>query len=403
MDWKEAIPVLANDMLGLRARAVETGNEEALYPKEKELFFSDQFLTRDTFQGLFFRMKPFVPYIIHDCLTLCWAGLSLGDVKILAGPFAQAVITFGEAETILRFLKLDISKLEELHRYVFYSRLMGVEQVMNLMKACCHLFAGRELESPETLELLPENPLRMKEETTNKYVEHYQDLEAAYSAAIAHGNTRSAEEILRELQAPYLHLSNEELGAAFRDISGFTTQLTYARIAGRRAGVPAGALDITFRKYQNKAIQIHDHQKLLSLSFEATRAFCELVNQNSRRNYSSSVRNSIDYMERNFQQPIGLKNVAAHLGVNASALSSAFKKETGRTLTEHLNRIRLEHARILMAMSDFSIRDVCAGSGIADQSYFTKLFRETYGVTPMEYRRELIGQDRRAPQTEASP
>ncbi len=234
-------------------------------------------------------------------------------------------------------------------------------------------------------------------------MEHYQDLEAAYSAAIAHGSTRSAEEILRELQAPYIHLSNEELGAAFRDISGFTTQLTYARIAGRRAGVPAAALDIAFRKYQNKAIQIHDHQKLLSLSFEATRTFCELVNQNSRHNYSPSVRNSIDYMERNFQQPIGLKTVAAHLGVNASALSSTFRKETGRTLTEHLNRIRLEHARILMAMSDFSVRDVCAGSGIADQSYFTKLFRETYGVTPMEYRRELIGRDRRAPQTEASP
>lgn len=395
-DWKKAVSSLAADITGISARAAESGREEELYPEAWRLFMPDQFMTEENLRSLFAHMEPYVPYLIQDRLTMYWAGLSLEDFKILAGPFSTEVISWHETGAILRFHHIDMKRLEDFNRYVFYSRLVSKERVLDLFKAYCHLFSAREPGQPVMIRLLQGNPFRQMEENPNKYAEHYQDMEAAYSAAIAHGNQQIAEEILRKLQEPYLHLQDDEPGAAFRDISGFTTQLTYARIAGRRAGVPAEALDAAFRKYQERAIRIHDRQMLLQLSYEATRTFCELVNSNSRHTYSSNVRNAIDYLERNFQEAITLKDAAAQLGVNASSLSCAFHRETGKTLTEYLNRIRLEHSRILLSMNDFSIRDICAGSGFSDQSYYTKLFRETYGITPTEYRRELIGKDQKA-------
>ncbi len=396
VDWKKAVPALARDMLGITARAAETGRAEELYPESKDLLLPAQFMTPEGLRGLFAGMRPFVPHLIQDRLTMWWAALSLDSFQILAGPFAAEVLTRNETEAILRFLRVDRSLLEGFNRYVIFAHLVSIEQVLALCRAYCHLFSKREAGQMRTIRLLHRNPFQSLHENPNKYAEHYQDMEAAYSAAIAHGNLRSAEEILRNLQKPYIHLPDDGPGAALRDISGFTTQLTHARIAGRRAGVPAAALEAAFRKYRDRAIQMHDRQRLLKLSYEVTRAFCELVNKNSRHTYSSNVRNAIDYMEQNFQQAVTLKAVAAHLGVNASSLSAAFHRETGKTLTEYLNRIRLENARILMSMNDFSIRDICAASGFSDQSYFTRLFRETYGVTPTEYRRELIGRDQKA-------
>lgn len=396
IDWKKTVTSLAADILGIRARAAEKGREEEMYPEPEEMFLPDQFMKIENLKGLFSRMRPYAPCLIRDRLTFCWAALSLDGFSILAGPFATQVLTWNETAAILRSLKADMGLLDDLNRYVVFSRLVGVEQVEALLRAYCHLFAGRDPERTRTLDLLPGDPLKLPEEDPHKYAEHYQDMEAAYSAAIAHGNLKSALEILNDLQRPYLDLPEDETGSALRDISGFTTQLTFARIAARRAGVPAGALEAAFRTYRDRAIRARSHQRLLQLSYDATRAFCELVNRNSRHTYSANVRNAVDYMERNFREPITLRAVADHLGVNASALSKAFHRETGRTFTEHLNRVRLENARILMAMNDFVIRDICAASGIPDQSYFTRLFHQMYGITPQEYRRELIGRDRPA-------
>ena len=86
---------------------------------------------------------------------------------------------------------------------------------------------------------------------------------------------------------------------------------------------------------------------------------------------------------------LSLKTQAQLLNVNSSYLSTLFKKETGTTLTEYVNRKRIEHALLLLNSTDMQIQMIAQYCGIHDVNYFTKTFKKVVGHTPKEYR-EMI-------------
>ena len=67
--------------------------------------------------------------------------------------------------------------------------------------------------------------------------------------------------------------------------------------------------------------------------------------------------------------------------------SRLFKKEMGVRLTEYINFKRVEKAKELLASSEAKIKDVAADVGIADQLYFTKVFKKQLGLSPREFRK----------------
>ncbi len=65
-----------------------------------------------------------------------------------------------------------------------------------------------------------------------------------------------------------------------------------------------------------------------------------------------------------------------------------FKKYTHQTITEHLNSIRLDNSRILLSNSTKPIPIIAEELGFDNPTYFTKLFKKTYGITPIQYRKQ---------------
>lgn len=65
----------------------------------------------------------------------------------------------------------------------------------------------------------------------------------------------------------------------------------------------------------------------------------------------------------------------------------AAKRHLGMSPTDYVNRIRMEHAAMLLGDNTMSIEDVAGDCGLANLSYFYRLFRAHYGTTPREYRR----------------
>ena len=74
-------------------------------------------------------------------------------------------------------------------------------------------------------------------------------------------------------------------------------------------------------------------------------------------------------------------------------LSTLFKKETGYSISEYINGIRVDRARSLLVNSDIAIVEIARMCGFEDQSYFTKVFRKTTGITPKKCR-ESRGKER---------
>ncbi|WFU51108.1 AraC family transcriptional regulator [Sinorhizobium terangae] len=99
------------------------------------------------------------------------------------------------------------------------------------------------------------------------------------------------------------------------------------------------------------------------------------------------------YIFEHVATDIHLADVAALAGMSESAFSRFFKKNTGNSFTDHVNKLRIWQACKLLAESDMPITDICFEVGYLNISNFNRTFLRHHKMTPSAYRR-LIGQRR---------
>ena len=94
--------------------------------------------------------------------------------------------------------------------------------------------------------------------------------------------------------------------------------------------------------------------------------------------------------EKLFTSPsLNRDELAKRLGTNRTYLMEAVRAYGGNmTVGEFLNDFRLKHAAGLLTQpSGLSIDRICYDSGFASRSVFYRLFRQSYGMSPTEYRK----------------
>lgn len=106
----------------------------------------------------------------------------------------------------------------------------------------------------------------------------------------------------------------------------------------------------------------------------------------SSDNSNRMVKEAADYIAKHYSEDITLTEVAENIHLNPSYLSSLFKQVTGSSFKEYLNKVRVEEAKSLLEHTDYSILEIAVACGYSDQSYFTKVFKKTTGITPKQYR-----------------
>nr|WP_321228207.1 helix-turn-helix transcriptional regulator [uncultured Psychroserpens sp.] len=85
-----------------------------------------------------------------------------------------------------------------------------------------------------------------------------------------------------------------------------------------------------------------------------------------------------------------LDQLSVESGLSQAKLQDGFKFLYNRTVTEYVRHIRLESSRELMRMADLNVSQVVYSIGFTSRSYFSKIFKEKYGVTPNEYRKNAL-------------
>ncbi len=94
-----------------------------------------------------------------------------------------------------------------------------------------------------------------------------------------------------------------------------------------------------------------------------------------------------EYIAANYPNPtLSVSDISNHLHMSASHVCTMFKKETGNTINGYLTDYRLGRAKKYLDESLLSIADISAKIGYKDNSYFGRIFRKHFGLTPLEYR-----------------
>ncbi|WP_375325527.1 helix-turn-helix domain-containing protein [Flagellimonas sp. GZD32] len=98
------------------------------------------------------------------------------------------------------------------------------------------------------------------------------------------------------------------------------------------------------------------------------------------------VRNFAKKLEKHIAKDFTLEEIAAETGLTQAKLQEGFKLLYNNTVTEYIRNTRLEVARDLIANSEMNISEVVYSIGFTSRSYFSKIFKEKYGISPSEFK-----------------
>jgi len=118
--------------------------------------------------------------------------------------------------------------------------------------------------------------------------------------------------------------------------------------------------------------------------------YLDLLSRKDQKESAVIISKTITYIQKNYpNEALTVKEIAGAVFVTPSYLSHLFKKDKGISLSEYINKIRIDQAKILLRQSEMDNGEIAQRIGYVDRSYFCKIFKKIVGVSPQDYRRNV--------------
>lgn len=101
------------------------------------------------------------------------------------------------------------------------------------------------------------------------------------------------------------------------------------------------------------------------------------------------LKNIGNHIIENVEQSVSLEDISNDFLMNKKYLSTLFKKEAGISFIDYVSHVKIERAKILLCRSGYKVNQVAAKLGYKDVAYFSRLFKEKTGKTPLFYSKAL--------------
>ena len=105
------------------------------------------------------------------------------------------------------------------------------------------------------------------------------------------------------------------------------------------------------------------------------------------------VSQALDFIWINSGRPFNISHIAGMLDISRRTLEKRFREKVGTSISQEINRIRLEKAKSLLLTTDLSISEITALCGYNADSYLGILFKKKYGMTMTKYRQTHLFRD----------
>ena len=164
---------------------------------------------------------------------------------------------------------------------------------------------------------------------------------------------------------------------------------TLLRKAAEYGGVHPIYLDKVSSRFALMIEQLPSIAESDKLMREMLVSYCRLSRKHSMKDYSRIVQKTIILIDSDLSANLSLSSLSENQNVSPGYLSTIFKKETGKTITEYIRDKRVKHAMHLLSTTRLQVQTIALHCGIMDVQYFSKTFKKITGKTPKEYRESI--------------
>lgn len=201
------------------------------------------------------------------------------------------------------------------------------------------------------------------------------------------------------------------LGVIFQTDHLLHLDLDYLENVGR--SINERVLDEVFRVHGEASVEVlklyravgnlynfsnfHDYYRALEHLLLSVNDY--IIGIRSAHTEHADMEEALAYIEANYARPLNMAMVSNYVSLNYSYFSEAFKAYTGESFVLYLKKVRIRHAKELLADHSVKLAGVSEAVGFENSKQFARVFKELEGISPGEYRAKQL-MERYSGQTE---
>lgn len=180
--------------------------------------------------------------------------------------------------------------------------------------------------------------------------------------------------------------------------SGYSANTYFQLIKSTSETACAIADSLEMKAYFTKLLE-YTGKKDLTYSVKTTSILIQIltsifnnsfsINNKENLEADSGISKVIEYIENNYMKEISLDDLCVISHFSKYHFSRTFKHCTGSSPYEYLSNVRMNHAKVMLTTTDYSIDKIARLVGLADDKALIRKFKALTGLTPNIYRKYL--------------
>ncbi|MCL1819668.1 MAG: helix-turn-helix transcriptional regulator [Oscillospiraceae bacterium] len=330
--------------------------------------------------------------VVHEHQYYGMVRVGESEDYVLVGPVMSRDCTRNQARKILSDLQQPADRVDELIIWLNSTPLCDLRRFRAMLFYLDYLLNGV---SGRDLAFVPyiKGSVDVKEpQPLPDYIEHFNDvLEKELISCVEYGKPELLESMFSKIESTDSDLVPPVAADAIRSMKNIVLfSLGVASRAALKGGLDYDTMTSTTTRYLNQVESLNRQTDLFALFKQM---FLEFARRTARARLTLTNTAVVMNISKTALGRIYEKTtptiIAEVLGMNVTYLCAHFKRETGKTISEYINEIKVTECKRLLETTNLSISQISEQLSFSSQSYLIKIFKKVTGNTPTEYRNNL--------------